>query len=164
MKVMPTWIEARDNMGIAENPFRKAIVVRLFRIWTMAREAGSTGLGRMHEITSELGLPDETASACASLFQLVEAELGRPLLRECCCARTFFADEVALIGVIEAAPSIATMKGTQDVPHGLPGAIRWAAMTVRRALDWPDPVRVDARLSGKKCPFSNTDGGAELAL
>ena len=108
--------------------------VRLFRLWTMAREEGSRGLSRMHQVAAELSLPDETAIACASLFELVAGELGRPLVRECCCSKSLSADERALLGIVEVAPNLAPGSGSTDVPHGLPGAIHWAAMAVRRAF------------------------------
>lgn len=144
---------------------RRRIVVRLFRLWSMAREEGIVTLGRMHAAASELSLPDQTAPACASLFELVEGALGRPLVRESWCARVLSADETALLGVLEAAPSLGSAQGSRQVPHGLPGAIRWAAIMVRQALDWPEPE--DAHRFGAPaaaCPFRDQRGGASLAL
>lgn len=153
-------------MGDADKSFRNAILIRLFRLWAMAREDGTIGLDPLLALSKHLRLADQTAPACASLFQLIEAELDRPLVRECCCARTFSPDELALLGVIEAAPSLDSMRGTRDVPHGLPGAIRWAAMTVRRALDWPEreaspPSRTR---KNKHCPFKSVSAGTNISM
>jgi hypothetical protein len=138
-----------------DKSFKNAILIRLFRLWALAREDGNVGLGPMHSLARHLQLADETAPACASLFQLIEAELERPLVRECCCAKTFSPDELALLGVIEAAPSLDSIKGSGDVPHGLPGAIHWAAMTVRRSLKWPaaGSSSITTNGKGKICPF-----------
>lgn len=144
--------------------FCKAITVRLFRLWVMAREEGIVTLERMHEVASELRLPDETAPACASFFELVEAQLERPLSRECCCSRRFSPDESALLGVLEAAPTLKGQGGTTTVPHGLSGAIHWAAMAVRRALDWP--AREDKRLPPRSasCPFQASSPRRQNAI
>ncbi len=145
--------------------FARATVIRLFRIWAMAKEKESESLPPMFELASDLNLPDDTAAACDSLFALVENPLGRPLVRESCCARTFSADEKALIGLIEAAPSIEAGRGTQRLPHGLPGAILWAAMAARRALRWSPPgSHGGPEPSGREaCPFE-ANGRARLAV
>ena len=153
-------------MSAEDKSFRNAILIRLFRLWALAREDGNFGLGPMHSLARQLQLADETAPACASLFHLIEAELERQLVRECCCAKTFSPDELALLGVIEAAPSLNSIKGSGDVPHGLPGAIRWAAKTVRRALVWPDreaPASDTPRGTGQ-CPFEGIRARSNLTL
>lgn len=132
------------------------VFVRLFRLWAMAREDGGEVLSRMHKVAAELYLPDETAIACASLFELVTGELGRPLVRECCCSKELSADERALLGIVEVAPNLEPGSGSTAVPHGLPGAIHWAAMAVRRAFGLsnrhaaivPESVRLSL------CPFN----------
>ncbi|GMM92691.1 hypothetical protein [Qipengyuania sp. MTN3-11] len=130
-------------MLATDSCFAKAILVRLFRVWSMAREEGTMGLAPVYSLAADLRLPDETALACASLFELVEGELGRPLKRESCCARTFSSDEVALLGLVEAAPALNGVSGSRAVPHGLSGAIRWAVMAVRRALAWQNGTEKD---------------------
>jgi hypothetical protein len=108
----------------------------------------------MHQAANEFSLPVHTAAACASLFALVENALARRMTREQCCAPRFSPDESALIGVIEAAPSLGAMQGSGAVPHGLPGAIRWAALCVRDALAWPRRVvsSSDDSISSCGCP------------
>lgn len=137
----------------------RRILVRLFRLWAMAREDGEMTLRRMHEAAIEFGLPGHTAPASSSLFTLVEGTLGRPLVREACCAPRFSADETALIGVVEAAPALETMRGSVSVPHGLPGALRWAAVCIGDALGWPlrYPAVRTTSVSEGKCPFSGVE-------
>lgn len=132
-----------------------AIVIRLFRLWGIAREDGEVGLGRMYEVARELRLPDEAATACASLFELIESKMGRSLVRECCCSRTLSTDETALLSLIQAVPVLQVFQGSIRVPHGVPGAILWAALAVRRATGWPgqDEPPVEIRQSSEGCPF-----------
>jgi hypothetical protein len=98
----------------------------------------------------------ELAVACASLFDLVEAHLGRPLVPECCCARELSRDERALLGVLRHAPEVGQPMGSAAIPHGLPGAICWAAFAARRALaasfgEVPEVPRAEAP---RECPFA----------
>lgn len=152
--------------GLQASDDARAIVVRLFRIWKMAHEDGEVGLGRMYQFSSELGLADEAATACASLFELIESEMERPLVRECCCSRTFSSDETALLGVIQVASVLEVSQGSVQIPHGLPGAIRWAAMAVRRALGWPsqDVRTVVIGQGSTTCPFASANSGTTHAL
>lgn len=114
------------------------IAVRLFRRWAISRESGINPIVALHEVADVLRFPVETAVACASLFELVEGLLGRSLVRECCCSRACSADELALIGLLRCAPDLRLDRrlgtATLAIPHGLPGAVCWAAMAVRRAL------------------------------
>jgi len=141
---------------------QQRILVRLFRLWATARDQGEETLGSMHKATQELRLPDHASSTCDSLFTLLEGIVGRRLVREGPCALHLSPDEVALIGVIEVAPSIGALRGSQEVPHGLPGAVRWAAMSVRDAMNWPPRSESIPSLprAARACPFS--DGGARL--
>lgn len=137
------------------------IFVRLFRLWAMERHGSGMGLSRIHEVARELGMPDETGVACASLFQLVENELGRPLVRECCCSKDLSADERALLGIVKVAAHLEPGSGSTDIPHGLPGAIHWAALAVRRAFGVSDrDIARDAVSEGTLCPFSNPRSAA----
>jgi len=122
---------------IIEMPRRgevEIIFVRLFRLWALGQKECETNLSRMHQAASDLRLPDETAVACASLFELVGGVLGRTLTPECCCSKVFSADEEALLGILRVAPHLEPGCGSAAVPHGLPGAIHWAALTVRMAF------------------------------
>lgn len=125
------------------------IAVRLFRRWAIDRESGINPIVALHEVADALRFPVETAVACASLFELVEGLLGRSLVRECCCSRAYSADELALIGLLRCAPDLSLGTATLAIPHGLPGAVCWAAMAVRQALGL-SPRRVS---QFGQCPF-----------
>lgn len=129
------------------------VVVKLFRLWAAAREAGENPLPHMQDALEALGPTPELAMACASLFELVEGQLGRHLVPECCCSPALSRDEQALLGVLRHAPDAGQPVTGAAVPHGLPGAILWAAFAIRRALgasfgDDSDEPRVPA-----VCPF-----------
>src|SRR5688500_15278478 len=109
--------------------------VRLFRLWAAAREEGENPLPHMQEAIALLAPAPELAVACASLFELVEGQLGRRLVPECCCSPERSRDERALLGVLRHAPEAGQPLTSAAVPHGLPGAICWAAFAIRRALE-----------------------------
>ncbi len=110
------------------------VFVRLFRLWAAAREAGENPLPHMQEAVGLFLPAPELAVACASLFELVEGQLGRRLVPECCCSPALSRDEQALLGVLRHAPDAAQPVASAAVPHGLSGAICWAAFAIRRAL------------------------------
>lgn len=112
----------------------EAMAIRLFRRWSAARQLGENPVIALHAMATPLRYPVETGAACASLFELVEGLLGRTLVRECCCSQTFSVDELALIGLLRCAPDLGSPLTSTAIPHGLPGAVCWAAMAVRRAL------------------------------
>jgi len=136
--------------------FAQGVVIRLFRAWSAQIEAGHPPMERLQEIVAPLELPDETAVACASLFELIEGHLGRRLVRESCCSRRLSRDESALLGVLRVAPSLTTFSGTAAVPHGLPGAIVWAVVAVRRAFGMAEPDNRPDPVSPRRvaCPFA----------
>lgn len=141
-------------MAAGKDRFAQGIVIRLFRAWSAQVEAGQAPMKRLQEIVAPLGLPDETAIACASLFELVEGHLGRRLVREACCSRRLSPDESALLGVLRVAPVLSTASGTAAVPHGLPGAIVWAVVAVRRALGMAGHEDGTGDAPPRECPFS----------
>lgn len=110
------------------------VFVRLFRKWSAARLAGLNPLPHMQVLAAPFAPAPDLILACASLFELTEAHLGRPLEPECCCGSTLSRDEAALIGLLRHAPDAGQAMASTAIPHGLPGAIRWAAFAVLRAL------------------------------
>lgn len=114
--------------------FEFAIFVRLFRLWAMAREGHEPALPVMYKEAARHGFQDQAASACSSLFELVEGHLGRKLQRECCCSARLSADERALIGVLRAAPLLVNGEHSQYNAQGLSRAISWAASSARDAM------------------------------
>lgn len=112
----------------------RLLFVRLLRKWSAARASGENPLPHMHALAAPFEPSPELAMACASLFDLVEAHLGRTLVLECCCSQILSRDEEALVGLLLHAPDAGQPIAGGAVPHGLPGAIRWAAFAVTRAL------------------------------
>lgn len=137
--------------------FQDAIFVRLFRKWSIARENGEAAIPCLHEEAKQHNYRDNTAAAAASLFQLVEAQIGRPLVRECCCSPSFSPDERALIDILRHAPSLHPGKGTKAIPHGLPGALSWAARCLCEAMHIeiaPNLTLLQASAANTQdCPF-----------
>lgn len=140
------------------------VFVRLFRVWSSAREAGDNPLPHMQQAAERFSPAAELAVACASLFELVEAHLNRSLVRECCCSQALSPDEQALLGLLRHAPSAGIPIAGRAIPHGLPGAIRWAAFAVRGALGLEDsPVAGDGP-GPAACPFQAADGAIPAKL
>ena len=127
-----------------------AIFVKLFRVWSAARETETNPLSATFNVAKTYGLPDHAAPACSSLFELVESELERPLVPECCCSRNFSSDENALLGVLAAANAVGSIRANRQIPHGLSGAICWAALAVGDSLG----IRPVTFHVGEACPFA----------
>lgn len=119
--------------AIRREKFDEAMLIRLFRLWSICRENAHPPLPKMHEEAMKLGYAVETAAACSSFFELIEAKLERKLSRECCCSVTFSPDESALIGVLRTT-SIEKIFGSEANEDGLGDAIVWAASSVRAAM------------------------------
>lgn len=133
-------------------------LVRLFRLWAMARESGEPTLHRMDEVATALALPDHASEVCACLFELIEHALDRELVRQCCCAVDLSPDEAAIIGLVSAAPELTPWRGCGEVPHGLPGSLHWAAMAVRAALGFPPMQRTAHRPPHRSLASASTCG------
>lgn len=130
------------------------VIVRLIRRWVAAREAGERRLPSLVELATELGQSPQAAVALHSLFQLTESCLGRPLQAECCCSRLIGADERAVLVMIAVAPVPGLPIATDEIPHGLPGALAWAVRSVRSALgDDPHPA---VQSPPPRCPFGRS--------
>ena len=135
------------------SPIGSLMVVKLFRLWAAAREAGENPLPHMQDVVRLIGPGPELAVACASLFELVEGQLGRRLVPECCCSPSLSRDERALLGVLRHAPESGQPFTSAAVPHGLPGAIRWAAFAIRRALGARFAGEAEESEIPAMCPF-----------
>lgn len=134
------------------------IFVRQFRLWAASRARGGHPLPHMQSAVSLFETAPELSVACASLFDMVEAQLERALEPECCCSPSLSRDERALLGILRHAPEAGQPLTSAAVPHGLPGAICWAAFAVRRAMaetfadQFGAPDSEESQPS--KCPFS----------
>jgi hypothetical protein len=126
------------------------VAVRLLRRWVAIRETGRASLPNLVEFGNELGISPPVVIALASLFQLTEAALGRPLMAECCCRTTVGPDERAVLLLLVSMPAAAAPGASLAIPHGIPGALAWAVLSVRRLL------AMDERHSDlvvARCPF-----------
>lgn len=114
----------------------KLTIVRLLRHYCGARNedtiGGDSALSRLVTLGQTFRLPPAGTVALASVFQLTEAVLGRRLVTECCCSRSLSADERAVIRLLGSRMPTVPGTGTADIPHGLPGALAWAILSVER--------------------------------
>ena len=136
--------------------FQQAIFVQMFRRWAAAREAQVDGRLAMAELYCGPGTAIMAAVACDSLFELVEAQLGRRLEPGRCCSQALSPDEAALIGLLRHSGPIGAIAATTAIPHGLPGAICWAARAVRRELGFSQGLAAPAPESAH-CPFRSRE-------
>jgi hypothetical protein len=115
-------------------------LVALFRLWHRHRSNGANPLpamaGQAAEHGGPIGLPAgsgaQLAVACDSFFALTEACLGRALQPGTDGASS--ADERALLATLRQVPMLEAVGATPALPHGLPGALQWAAFAVLRWL------------------------------
>lgn len=110
------------------------VVVRLLRRWVAIRQLGQASLPALVEFGNSLGIPTQIVIALASMFQLTEASLGRPLAAECCCRRDLGGDERAVLLLLASLPAPPGPSASPTIPHGVPGALAWAVLSVRRLL------------------------------
>ncbi|GEM_PF-893903 len=135
-------------------PARVRSFIRLFRRWATARKQGENPLPAM--FATDLSSTDnpEWVPACESYFTLTEACIGRTLEHASSENPMLAPDEVAMLAMLRQSASTGTIVTDQMVPHGLPGALLWAARAVLRTLT--DDIRYLASLDlGRqgRCPF-----------
>jgi len=134
-------------------------VIALFRIWSKARVDGTNALpamvacARRHGANepSQLEAAPQLAVAADSFFALTEACLGRALVRSE-RENALSGDEAALIATLRQVPVLEEIGPNRAVPHGLPGALQWAAFAVLRWVDVGEGAGVDAQYA--VCPYS----------
>lgn len=127
-------------------------LISLFRIWARARDMRRNPLPDMSAALAGQDTSPELAPACHSLFELTEACIGRKLAPAGMAAQDLSADELALLALVEAAPKAGTLLTEPQVPHGLPGALQWAASAATRAIGGP----LDFGTRCSSCPFNRT--------
>ncbi len=88
--------------------------------------------------------------ALASVFQLTEASLGRPLEAECCCRTLLGRDERAVLLLLASLPEPPAPSASPAIPHGISSALAWAVLSVRRLLEM-DGSNADFVVA--RCPF-----------
>ncbi|TIX51698.1 hypothetical protein [Alteraurantiacibacter aquimixticola] len=136
------------------------LLVRLFRAWTSARLLGDNPLPEMARVTGNRMETLTLASACDSFFALTEACIERRLIAGGAGDAHLSGDEVALLETIRETPLLTSLGPNSRVPHGLPGALQWAAMSVLQALgeDGWEISRKAGVVEGpvQTCPFARS--------
>ncbi len=137
------------------------VVVRLLRHYRGIhdRDEGDGALASLVALGQNLRLPPAGSVALASFFQLTEAVLGRSLVTECCCSCDYSADERAVIRLLGVPMPRMAGTGTIEIPHGLPGALLWAILSVRSLCGaiLPLPTRLSP-VGDPACPFDHPVG------
>lgn len=125
-------------------------IVRLLRRWAAGAELGTARLPSLVRLGRRIGVAPEASVAVASMFQLTEACLGRPLQAECCCSPSLSRDERAILVMLASPLPASPHQAVPSIPHGFPGALYWAIASVRRLNG--DAPHADSR-NGGDCPF-----------
>ena len=124
-------------------------IVRLLRRWAAGRDLGPARLPSLVRLGKRIGVEPQATVALASLFQLIEACLARPLEAECCCSPRLSRDERATLLLLASAP-MRPHQSHPPIPHGLPGALVWAIASVRKLIGTTGLRRVS---DPRRCPF-----------
>lgn len=140
-------------------PARVRSFITLFRGWAIARKHGENPLPAMFALDATATDTPEWVPACDSYFSLTEACIGRPLAHASHDTGMLAPDEIALLATLRQSATTGTIATDNMVPHGLPGALLWAARSVLRALT--DDIRylmtLDLERQGR-CPFQPARG------
>ena len=129
-------------------------IVRLLRRWSAARRGEGCQLSGFVAFAGTIGVEPVPAVAIASLFQLTEACLDRPLVAECCCSRRLSRDERAVLLMLSATPSSHPHQSFPPIPHGLPAALLWSIESVRTLTG---EFAASDSIRPARCPFSRAD-------
>ena len=135
--------------GLSPAPYR---IVRLLRRWAAGGDLGPARLPSLIRLGNRIGVAPEAAVALASMFQLTEACLGRPLEAECCCSQRLSSDEQATLMLLAAAP-MRPHQSLPPIPHGLPGALVWAVASVRKLMGG---IESELAVPPRGCPFGRS--------
>ncbi|MFC4254776.1 hypothetical protein GRI97_05020 [Altererythrobacter xixiisoli] len=135
-------------------PARVRSFIKLFRGWASARRRGENPLPAMFALDTTATDTPEWVPACDSYFSLTEACIGRPLVHASNDTSLLAPDEIALLATLRQSATTGTIATDHMIPHGLPGALLWAARSVLRTLT--DDIRflmaLDLERQGR-CPF-----------
>lgn len=112
--------------GAAED----ARVVAVLRHYAAVRGTATPLLPALIGFAAGQGLGETATVALASVFELTEACLGRALLPGAGDAMS--ADEEGVLMLLASADDVGPYCGSRAVPHGMPGALAWAARSAVR--------------------------------
>lgn len=132
------------------------VLMRLARRYAVRRMKGEPVLPPLVGLAERLGASAQAAVAAASLFELTEAVLGRPLGVGRSCDPRPSPDERALFLLVAHGPGAGPARTARAMPHGLPGVLVWAATSVRLALGAP----AGAAEVTASCPFGAVPASA----
>ena len=119
-----------DGEGWGEGGAEDARVVAVLRAYAVIRGTAAPLLPRLIAAAADEGLGETATVALASVFELTEACLGRPLLPGHGAALS--ADEEGVLMLLASAGDVGSHCGSRAVPHGMPGALAWAARSAVR--------------------------------
>lgn len=108
----------------------EARVVAVLRAYAGLRGTAAPLLPRLIAFAAGQGLGETATVALASVFELTEACLGRPLLPG--HGESLSADEEGVLMLLASAGDVGSHCGSRTVPHGMPGALAWAARSAVR--------------------------------
>lgn len=135
-------------------------VIRLMRHYAAARTCSRQDpLATFVARGRAAGLSGVGSVALASLFELTEAVIGRRLVAGGDGLSRLTDDERAILRLLNADLPVTPVSRTLDVPHGLPGALTWAVISVRHLChglpDRPAPLPGGETM----CPFAYASPG-----
>lgn len=119
------WGASLDGGGAKD-----ARVVAVLRHYAAVRGSGAPLLPALIAFAAEQGLGETATVALASVFELTETCLGRALLPG--ADEAVSADEEGVLMLLASAGDLEPHCGSRAVPHGMPGALAWAARSAMR--------------------------------
>lgn len=112
--------------------FKDVLFVRLFRLWAQAREGGANPILALQSEVEHQGFTGFTSAACGCLFELLEAQLNRPLVPATIADPRYSDDERRLLRTLSMEPP----SHPSDSDDSLSDAIVWAIKAVRSGMDF----------------------------
>lgn len=144
-------------------PDSAGLLIALCRCWVTARRQSREPMPAMMRLVEGCGHDCMLVPICDSFFALSESCLGRALVAgpvgpggAIAPPRPYLPDEIGLLATVVRCSRMDGARTDPAIPHGLPGALCWAARTVRRALGplvMPDPAAAAATGTPARCPF-----------
>lgn len=119
-----------DGENWGEDGAEDARVVAVLRSYVAVRGTAAPLLPTLIAFAAEQGLGETATVALASVFELTEACLGRTLVAGAGDAMS--ADEEGVLMLLASVGDLEPHCGSRAVPHGMPGALAWAARSAVR--------------------------------
>ena len=110
--------------------FKDVLIVRLFRLWVKAREDGANPALALQAEVKRQGSAGFTGAACGCLFELIEAQLNRRMVRPSMSDPRYAEDERHLLNILWSERYSLSPQGRD----GLSDATDWAVAAVRSGM------------------------------